>query len=283
MTLKLSVFILCVFFMNRPFGALAETKKESPFIVGCDLPFKSIAKKHHIDDFCPAQGTPKNESAALQNAVKSNFCANEKPLPITLKDFVTLQEKADEKHIAHGRNHLPQDRKELKNLVQINGEKYGEGKVVQFTGFLISPHYSDVGHGESVNCNVPGPASNDIHMAISDHPVDLPKGKKGKAERNKLLCETVVAEVTPHFRPEAWEEASLKRIAASHTPVRITGQLFYDGSHSPCHQGSPGSHDPARASIWEIHPIYNIEICTNKKLEHCTQDKWKQLKSEFSE
>ena len=250
----------------------------APFAPGCELPFHKIAKKHIVDSACTIEGYSKNESSRLQNIAKNNFCANNKPIQISLKDFSILQEKADEKNIAHGRNHLPSSRGELAHLMELHGDKLGEGRVVQFTGFMIDPHYSDVKTGESVNCNHPGEASNDIHMGISDQVIDLPKGKAGKEERNKLLCETVVAEVTPHFRPEAWEAANLKRIASAHQPVRITGQLFFDGSHNPCRNGQVGKGDPARASLWEIHPVYNIEVCSVKKIGNCAKDKWVQLK-----
>ena len=45
--------------------------------------------------------------------------------------------------------------------------------------------------------------------------------------------------------------------------LRLTGQLFYDASHKPC-VFSGGKiverHSPERRSIWEIHPIYRIEV-----------------------
>jgi hypothetical protein len=45
--------------------------------------------------------------------------------------------------------------------------------------------------------------------------------------------------------------------------VRITGQLFFDGSHhpKPCSGSLANTGDPVRATSWEIHPIYSIEIC----------------------
>jgi hypothetical protein len=40
--------------------------------------------------------------------------------------------------------------------------------------------------------------------------------------------------------------------------VRLTGPLFYDASHDPCTPTKKSS--PARRSIWEIHPLYGIEV-----------------------
>jgi hypothetical protein len=39
----------------------------------------------------------------------------------------------------------------------------------------------------------------------------------------------------------------------------VTGQLFFDASHAPCPCGTSCS--PVRASLWEIHPVYAIEVC----------------------
>jgi hypothetical protein len=41
---------------------------------------------------------------------------------------------------------------------------------------------------------------------------------------------------------------------------RITGQLFFDASHEPCPCGATKC-EPLRSSVWEIHPVYRIEVC----------------------
>jgi hypothetical protein len=43
-------------------------------------------------------------------------------------------------------------------------------------------------------------------------------------------------------------------------PYRVTGQLFFDASHKVCPCGTSNC-SPVRASLWEIHPVYNIEVC----------------------
>jgi hypothetical protein len=50
-------------------------------------------------------------------------------------------------------------------------------------------------------------------------------------------------------------------------PVRITGPLFFDSSHQPCRDGKRPN--PKRISVWEIHPIYQFEVCKNKALTAC--------------
>jgi hypothetical protein len=78
-------------------------------------------------------------------------------------------------------------------------------------------------------------------------------------------CQSFTAEITPHFRPDEWlilstlHKTSTKtawdRIVAQELdrPLRITGQMFFDGSHRPC-VGEEGR--PPRISVWEIHPVY---------------------------
>ena len=48
---------------------------------------------------------------------------------------------------------------------------------------------------------------------------------------------------------------------------RITGQMMLDGSHRPCTPGHPQS--PKRISVWEIHPVYSIDVCTKKTMSAC--------------
>ena len=51
-------------------------------------------------------------------------------------------------------------------------------------------------------------------------------------------------------------------------PVRISGQLFFDASHQP---GRPGQRNEPRlrATLWEIHPVYQIDVCRKSTLAGC--------------
>jgi len=40
--------------------------------------------------------------------------------------------------------------------------------VVQFAGFVLDAHYSNVSKGESVNCKITGQENNDIHVAMAE-------------------------------------------------------------------------------------------------------------------
>ncbi len=139
---------------------------------------------------------------------------------------------------------------------------------MQFVGFIIEAHYSDVLSGESVNCNLPGDSTNDIHVAIGQ-------------QLTSLECESITAEIIPHFRPHAWtmlatlngpDAAMLRQRARLDRPLRFTGQLMFDASHRPCTNGRPAPEAPARTSSWEGHPVYRVDVCRDVSAAACRAD-----------
>src|SRR5262249_32985067 len=79
-------------------------------------------------------------------------------------------------------------------------------------------------------------------------------------------CLSTTAEMSPHYRPPDWTPENLLQASAGH-PVRIQGQLFFDGSHKPCFGGRRPN--PKRASLWEIHPVYSVEVCSQTTIAEC--------------
>ena len=74
----------------------------------------------------------------------------------------------------------------------------------------------------------------------------------------------------PHYRPTAWRDTA---IHALERPVRVTGHLFFDSAHLPCDEAGhqePGQ--PARMSLWEIHPVYAFEVCRHTTMAACRGD-----------
>jgi hypothetical protein len=174
-----------------------------------------------------------------QNEAKNNFCASGAK-PVTVADMVSLQEKVEaDTSIPFGNPDIhpltktpgpATDRKPLQAL--------GEGHEVVLTGFLYTAPQEGA---ESVNCKgnpgVPNEdAYHDIHISILANPTD--------AE-----CKGVVVEMIPHHRPKVWTPALVKE--AAKLPVRVTDQLMFDSSHTPCVNGPPvkkgNESDPARA------------------------------------
>ena len=227
--------------------------------LGCQLPFAAIAPKQAlpIDKSCSADGAGKKPPKIAESQAKNNFCASGSPVSVTFEDFVTLQNTADEKNIPSGSsNRLPPNRLVLKDLVTVGGGKQvGEGSLVRFAAFVNDAHFSNVSKGEAVNCNKSGRTNNDIHIALTITPNETD------------LCNSITAEITPHFRPTSWTEIVNMNIRR---PVRVSGQLFFDASHTPC-RGDEGA-SPARASVWEIHPVYALDVCKNTRLSACKAD-----------
>jgi len=238
-----------------PGAAFAQGSFSDHCANGSPLPFAAIEVKQPIDQSCGVQGTstaPANSH--LQNQVKNNFCATVpggQPETITPQNLVDLQARTT---VPSGQGKEPTDRTPLQNL--------GEGKLVRMAAFLFEAHYADLGSGETVNCNGATAADNDVHIALV-------------SQADAKECDSVTAEISPHYRPASWAQignfetynsktkqyapnpAMAARLQAQ--PYRITGQLFFDASHEPCPCTTTCT--PSRSSDWEIHPVYSIEVC----------------------
>lgn len=228
------------------------------FVPGCDLPFKSIAVKQPIDNICPIGGAAKGGAQLAQDQAKNNFCAAGDPVIVTFDTFAQLQGAAEAKSIPFGiGTHLPPDRSLLKDLVELGSPpvKIGEGSLVRLVAFIVEAHHSNVSKGESVNCKKSGKPANDIHIVL---------GQAADADP----CESVTAEISPHYRPTSWD--GLETYKLSTRPVRMTGQLFFDASHKPCTAGKRAS--PPRMAIWEIHPVYALDVCKKTAVADCKAD-----------
>lgn len=205
----------------------------------CNLPFDGV-RNSNADDHCGIQGGSNDPSKQAESRAKNNFCAaTHPPDSIAYDDLIQLQTQA-------GKN-IP---KNLPDRSILTG--MGEGRYVSYIAFVKDAHYSDVSKGEAVNCNIPGDSTNDIHIILLKDPADDE-------------CESTTAEMSPHYRPLSWTPDNVK--SAGKHPVRVQGQLFYDGSHSPCTATS--SPNPQRKSLWEIHPVYAFDVCKMTDLTQC--------------
>jgi hypothetical protein len=239
------------------------------FVPGCPLPFAAIAVQHPIDSAgdagCGIEGKAASDDPNhAQNRAKNNFCATGDAVTLTQDDFAKLQAAVDTAGIPSGSpKTLPADRKVLHDLyTTAGGAKVGEGTKVRYVAFVLKAHYSDTKTGEAVNCGESGNEPNDIHIPTVQAP--------GADE-----CQSVTAEMSPHGRPKGWTPQALQKAGA---PVRITGQLFFDGSHKPCTPGTP--RNPKRIASWEIHPVYAVDVCTASTVAECPIDddsKWHPL------
>jgi hypothetical protein len=248
-------------------------------------PFSLPAQAKPIDGRCGAGGSAApNTPKRLQNEAKNTLCSQGNAVTLTMADFMALQGRARQLGISFGAEgsppqrteHLPQDRTKLQSkdfFTTMGGHQVGEGSRVQIVGFMNEPH---PGGAEDVNCGATAEADKDVHVNLVESPApwlppkDDPDRQQKEAERNAELCKGIVVETIPHFRPAPFEARALRSVSREF-PVLISGQLFFDASHFPCEGSQPhsGGH-PARGSLWEIHPITDIQVCKNKTLSECS-------------
>ena len=248
-----------------------EACKVGHFTPFCQLPYDGPPRD--IDKACGHCGTSDLKGNDLtaefeQNFQKTNLCSpSDAPVLVTIEDLHQLQKQVDGipgfkyGNIHSGGSGPPLDRSPLKDMKPVNGKTLHEGMVVRFVGFLAEEHYSPESTsnaGESVNCGANDHPNVDIHMSLLETATRVPPHATG-AQKEPILCPSIGAEMIPHFRPEDWEFAQLEHV--SDRQVRLTGQLFFDGSHKPCNVPGHATTDPKRIASWEIHPIYAFEVC----------------------
>jgi len=232
----------------------ASPSRAAGFEPPCPLPYDSIKQHHPIDDTCDSTGTAGSPKVARQDGAKNNFCAAGPAAVVTQLSFKNLQAKAAALKVPFGgQGKLPPEPSVLHDIYRTSdGALVGEGSLVEYVGFILHSKYSDTGTGETCNCQNGGDEDNDIHISLAP-------------TKSATLCASVVAEMSPHFRPDRWDTTDLEAVK-SH-PVRITGQLFFDSVHAPCTKGHPAS--PPRVSLWEIHPVYSCDVCKHTALADC--------------
>jgi hypothetical protein len=255
---------------TSPTHSTSTHPSTSEFTAACPSPRFPSATATPIDSQCGNDGDGGDEKA--QNDAKNNFCpSNSNPQAMTIAQLADLQKTAQDKNIPFGNvdghpiTTSPgpvTDRAPLKEL--------GEGKLVILEGYVKLASQEDA---ESVNCGKPpkGPANkpinHDIHISLV-------------ASLGQEECTGIIAEMIPHHRPAGWNPAKVNTAGTAGLKVRVTGQLMFDSSHTPCVSGKavtgPGFTDPARVSLWEIHPIYEFEVCPTAD---CTSGGWVDLLS----
>jgi hypothetical protein len=235
---------------------IAQQGKE--FVPECTLPFDQVAAKQDFDEVCGIDGTGATDPKVLQNHAKNNFCATGDPVLVTFASFKKLETLVEDPTKGLGPHFsVPKTRDKLVNIAYktSEGESASEGTIVTLAAFIQEAHFADTSSGEDVNCSMKGAENNDVHIALA---------QSGKETDE---CKSVTAEMSPHYRPPLWAEKVLNSIK---NPVRITGQLMFDASHHPC--SGAKRPNPLRMSSWEIHPVYNIEVCKKASLASCKAD-----------
>lgn len=219
------------------------------FHPACKMPFDSNPVPD-IDGQCNIDGAPGSSAAKVaESETKNDFCVpTSNVTAIKYQTFSDLQNNTTFRSSA--------DRKPLAQITDVNGKKIGEGTYVEYEGFLLHAQYSNKSNGEAVNCDIPGEDTNDIHIQMMQNLTDDDP------------CLSVTAQMSPHFRPETWTPDKLTSL--KNHKIRLSGPLFYDDSHTPCANGKRPN--PQRISVWEIHPIYAVDVCQQQASPNDTED-----------
>jgi hypothetical protein len=248
-------FSLMAFSSKPAFGqskakpAPFKPAKFKPVCPNPTYPTPAPAKSPAIDALCglPGSGTgPEGQ----QNMSKNDFCATGTPQQITIADLTNLQTQVEKNPAINFGSENKGTRKKGPTTNRAPLKKLGEDKLVTLKAFVFIARQEGA---ESVNCekNVPDePLFHDIHISLV-------------ASTANDECSGVVAEMSPHHRPDVWTQENVEKVSNKKLPVRVTGHLYFDSSHFPCSNGqSAGEGNPKRVSLWEIHPIYKFEVCT---------------------
>lgn len=139
---------------------------------------------------------------------------------------------------------------------------FSANKAATIEGYILKGNQEGV---ESCNCYTTDATQYDTHIYLSPTPI---------TNRTKL-ADCIVIEITPYSRtlhPE-WTTPWVNSELAG-KKVKVTGWLTYDYIHHPQSASNPNVLKPVRHSIWEIHPITNIQEIegTNSESEYKLSD-----------
>ena len=128
-----------------------------------------------------------------------------------------------------------------------------EGVAVRTSGFLTHKvNVENSGSGESTNCHFHADDDVDWHIYLQENASDG-------------MDKAVIVETTPRIRKQHhWDSNVLDKSVGTGNPIRVTGFLMVD----PEHRNQVGKF---RGTIWEIHPVTNIEVC---KTTSCGDNDW---------
>ena len=211
---------------------------------------------------CEAEGTPEAES----NEMKRRQPKVGVPVTLSFDDFAQLQRQADERVGQGPLDPTPAQRLRLRDLHVQHGQ-VSEGDLVRVVGFIAKGdeglHVNKA--GESVNCQLKKPADNDFHIPL----VEAPDNTEYKG---------IVVEMIPQDRPPEWSIDTLKDIQAKGLKVWAEGGLSYDKVHYVNDDpANPLRDDPARMSLWEVHPITKFLVCRKQHCDPQAEDEWTPL------
>lgn len=160
--------------------------------------------------------------------------------------------------------------------------KLGEGRVFGVNGYLY--YAQKGGTSESANCQLSDIDDIDYHIGIGFDSALAAKllakaakkpGALTDTDRSKLTKTSVIVEMTPHYRAQFRHDWSLDLVkSVLGRQVRVVGQLMADNEHNNtkdnCAHAGANQTSCWRASIWELHPVTQFQVC--KATSKCADD-----------
>jgi hypothetical protein len=168
----------------------------------------------------------------------------------------------------------------------------GEGQLHGALGFLYSVTPENKGTGETSNCKLHDKESDvDFHIGIGFDENLAARIREAASGGKKLTTDekaeirhtTFIVEMTPHYRAKfhsGWTSDSLKKVMGRR--VKVVGQLMADSEHNVTSQncGLGITPDCWRATIWELHPVTQFQVCHSTNTCEISSSDWKDLEQE---
>ena len=223
-------------------------------------PDGNFGTKTQFDTTCSsATGTSKpNTGSFAQDKTKNNFCSGSDISQIHIIDLKTL-ENAISGNPQYASWKVGKEPPSRTPFTSLKGA-FHEGQQVQLTAYIYEAEAADTDSGETVNCQM-GTESGALHQVSSEQAKQFNDIHIALVTAPDVTdeCQSVTAEITPHYRNSGWTETVFNGKLKGKL-VRVTGQLMYDASHKPC--TTTAQEPPRRQSAWEIHPVYQVEVCS---------------------
>ncbi len=211
---------------------------------------------------CGREKTPE----ALANQQSRDLASRDNIAPIRLPfdTFEELQRKANAKRWLPGLG--AKDRQQYRNFITVKGEMIGENTLVEVFAYVVGqPHAR---RGESANCRFVNASYSNFLLNLAELPGDSD-------------FDSVIAEIIPQKRNSEWTLLKLRKIAQGRIPIRVQGKLFYDNREVVNNDPErPVAGAPERLTVWEIHPVTQVLVCTwedPKKCNALTDAGWESL------
>jgi hypothetical protein len=213
-------------------GGVCSTRAQAVLQAGDlpDLPVKPTPQSSTFNE-CPPDGSGGD---TILNRRKNREDVAEKWFPVAFHTILDLPwPRSVDRKLRLG----------WRDSAKAQVAKY-EGTPVAVEGFVALARLEGP---EQCNCRSRDQSMRDVHIWLTAEP---------GGDRD----ESIIVEVTPRIRAKhaSWTPDALINLGKAETHVRISGWLLLDQEH-------PEQLDQTRGTLWEIHPVMEIEVRKNNQ------------------